>query len=237
MRSTGLLLGFAAAVSFGAAVPAPSNVVIADAPNHAHLPTGEIGWEGVVVKGEPPVEIWGATFEDIETKIREKYNKEFSIYTKEENKIIATSENKALKARSKLESRSRNINCDARYGLAQSIYIEAGKDNLRRINGNSCKAKARTCIRTQCTYTSGIGICNDNTWAIDIPCTTIADMAHDIGTRCAWMDAPHCDPQGNCAVSPYNMWERGQAFSPGLSWNVIVGDCTFFGNGERPVKS
>ncbi|KAH7359256.1 hypothetical protein B0T11DRAFT_300182 [Plectosphaerella cucumerina] len=234
MRYPRVILGFAASVALSAAVPSPS---VAPLPGAAPLPIGQLGWEGVVIDGEPPVEVWGASFEDIEAKIRAQYNPDFSIYTKEENKPPAVSENNALVARTQLEARQRNINCDQRYGDAQSLYVDEGINHLRRVNGNSCKARARTCILNMCVWTSGIGMCNDNTWDIDIPCTTIADYAQVIGMNCAWMPHPECHGP-DCTVAPWNLFEKGQAFSPHLSWNVIVGSCSFWGaTGERPVKA
>lgn len=29
----------------------------------APLPIGEVGWEGVVVPGQPPIQVWGDSFE------------------------------------------------------------------------------------------------------------------------------------------------------------------------------
>lgn len=60
MRSPDVFLGFAASVAFSAALPSPS---VAPLPDLAPLPIGQLGWEGVVIDGEPPVEVWGTSFE------------------------------------------------------------------------------------------------------------------------------------------------------------------------------
>jgi hypothetical protein len=56
MRSIAIIVGLAASAATAAVLP--------DAPlPSAPLPIGEIGWEGVVIPGEPAVEVWGASFE------------------------------------------------------------------------------------------------------------------------------------------------------------------------------
>lgn len=52
MRPTAIILGLVAATT-AAVLPAGPE----------HLPLGEIGWEGVVIPGEPAVEVWGWSFE------------------------------------------------------------------------------------------------------------------------------------------------------------------------------
>lgn len=109
------------------------------------------------------------------------------------------------------------------------------RDNLRRIAGNSCKARARTCIRTQCINDAAIGICNDNYHDIDIQCTQISDWTLVIVQSCqesVW----HCPwtPGDQCVILSTTV--RGQVFSPGKTWNVIVGSCGMITILESPSR-
>ncbi|EUC39436.1 hypothetical protein COCCADRAFT_174 [Bipolaris zeicola 26-R-13] len=172
--------------------------------------------------------------QDIEAKIK-KDNPEFSIYLPEEPARPESSVDPALTAKRTLETRQRDVNCDPRYGFGYIGDVITARDNLRRIAGNSCKARARTCIRTQCINDAAIGICNDNYHDIDIQCTQISDWTLVIVQSCqesVW----HCPwtPGDQCVILSTTV--RGQVFSPGKTWNVIVGSCGFFGNPERPVK-
>jgi hypothetical protein len=60
IRSPGVILGFAVSVAFSAALPSPS---VAPLPGVTPLPIGQLSWEGVVIDGEPPVEVRGVNFE------------------------------------------------------------------------------------------------------------------------------------------------------------------------------
>ncbi|KAK6221646.1 hypothetical protein CH63R_13472 [Colletotrichum higginsianum IMI 349063] len=74
MRFAAIIVSLAASVTASAVLPVPST---------PPLPVGEVRWQGVVVPGKAEVEVWGASFEDIEAQIREQYNPNFSIYTEE----------------------------------------------------------------------------------------------------------------------------------------------------------
>nr|XP_036582083.1 uncharacterized protein CTRU02_08160 [Colletotrichum truncatum]KAF6790640.1 secreted protein [Colletotrichum truncatum] len=67
-------------------------------------PLGELGWEGAVTPNRPVLEVWGTSFEDIESKIRKDYPN-FSIYTEEEQVDPETSANPAVATRGELERR------------------------------------------------------------------------------------------------------------------------------------
>ncbi|KAF6802194.1 secreted protein [Colletotrichum musicola] len=227
MRSSTVVLGLAASMASAAVVPIATI---------APLPLGEIGWHGAPVAGGPEIDVWGDSFEDIEAKIKAEYNPDFSIYLQDEQEAPGTSDDPAVAARDQLERRARNRNCDKRFGEVVAYYAEQATNNLRRINGNSCKARARHCVRTQCVDGAAVGMCNDNHHDIDIACTTIADFAAEIQRGC-YRTEPQCDAHGNCVVSPWRSYTVGQIFSDHLTWNVIVGHCTFFGSGTRPVKA
>ncbi|KAL0943370.1 uncharacterized protein CTRU02_201256 [Colletotrichum truncatum] len=222
MRSA-TVLGFVASAA-AAALATPSGLP---------QPLGELGWEGVITPGGPKVEVWGSSFEDIQAKIQVEHPK-FSIYTHEEQAAPETSADPAVVARSKLERRWGRRVCDNRFGVVMPYFAEQAANNLRRINGNSCKARARTCIRTQCVGGAAIGICNDNHHQIDVPCTGVADMARHIYQNCWELDTD-CKAGRGCEGS--NHVTFGQLFSDHHTWNVIVGQCGYFGNGERPVKA
>ncbi|GKT61410.1 secreted protein [Colletotrichum tofieldiae] len=66
---------------------------------------GEVGWQGSVTPGAPEIEVWGASFKDIEAKIRKEYDPDFSIYTEEEQEVPGASEDPGLVARQHLERR------------------------------------------------------------------------------------------------------------------------------------
>ncbi|KAL0943482.1 uncharacterized protein CTRU02_201369 [Colletotrichum truncatum] len=120
-------------------------------------PLGELGWEGAVTPNRPVLEVWGTSFEDIESKIRKDYPN-FSIYTEEEQVDPETSANPAVATRGELE---RRWNC----------------------------------------------------WELDTDCKA--------GRGC----------EGSNHVT------FGQLFADAGNWNVVLGQCSYFGNGERPVKA
>ncbi|KAH7347471.1 hypothetical protein B0T11DRAFT_333580 [Plectosphaerella cucumerina] len=233
MRSIAIIVGLAASAATAAVLP---NQPVSAAP----LPMGEIGWEGVVIPGQPAVEVWGATFEDIEAKIRKEYNPEFSIYSEEIVTPPSITENPALLARKHLETRQTGLICNEYFGSTSTYYAEQARDNLRRISGNRCKARARTCIRMQCVQYAAITTCNDQ-WnkEVDVHCGMIADFADRIlyAPQCFRHAPVTCDAQNNCNHSPLGHESFGQIFANDRSWNVIISSCARWGSGERPVKA
>ncbi|KAM0274303.1 hypothetical protein ACHAQH_007977 [Verticillium albo-atrum] len=224
MKPTSVLLGFAAhaaAAALGDNLP---------------LPLGEIGWVGSVTPGGPELEYWGIDFEEIEAKIQKDYPG-FSIYSDEPSKVSElpeeTNENPANTVRSILEARQGKRLCSTRFGEVNPFQVNTGINALRKITAG-CKARGRTCIRTQCRTHAAIGLCNDNTYEINIPCPQIATMAEKVKNDCYTHDVSCSFPSSCRDVNPRT---AGQMFSPGGTWNVIVGYCTFFGNGERPVRA
>ncbi|KAH6685426.1 hypothetical protein F5X68DRAFT_233171 [Plectosphaerella plurivora] len=197
------------------------------------LPLGEIGWEGSVTPGGPVVKVWGADLDDIEAKIK-KDHPEFSIWLDEPNEAtpVESSANPALEVRAALVKRLKG-NCDSRFGRADVAYVNDCIINLRKVNGNRCSARARTCIRTQCVRSAAVGLCNDITYDITVNCTDVARMADTVRLACNWIRLPWVCAPGKCNIQEH--WSHGQEFSPGNTWNVIVGTCGFFGNGEKPV--
>ncbi|KAH7375439.1 hypothetical protein B0T11DRAFT_293122 [Plectosphaerella cucumerina] len=198
------------------------------------LPLGDLGWSGSVTPGGPVLEYWGQDFADIEAKIRKDYP-DFSIYSETEvsTPVSESSADPAVAARGVLEARHGPRHCQTRFGEVNPFSVNSCISNLRRISGG-CKARARTCIRTQCVSGAAVGICNDNHHEINIPCPDIANMAENIKNWCYTHDT-YCPPRGSCRdVNPRT---SGQIFSNHSTWNVIVGACGFFGNGERPVKA
>ncbi|KAH7353391.1 hypothetical protein B0T11DRAFT_356454 [Plectosphaerella cucumerina] len=228
MKHVGVLLSLAAAAA-GAAIGSRSLPE-----SGPPLPMGEIGWEGSVIPGGPLVKIWGADLDDIEAKIK-KDHPDFSMFLDVPNEAdpVESSENPAVEAVDALEKR-RNGNCDSRFGKADVGYYNDGVHNLRRINGNRCVARARTCIRTQCVRTSAIGLCNDNHHEITVQCTDIANMADTIRLHCGFSRWPLvCAPGRPCQILEH--WTHGQEFANSGNWNVLAGSCGYFGGGERPV--
>ncbi|KAH7347503.1 hypothetical protein B0T11DRAFT_359937 [Plectosphaerella cucumerina] len=226
MRSAPFILPFVASAAAAAVNTGNPTAVEGGLP----LPLGEIGWEGVVTPGGPSVKVWGASFEDIEAKIREDYP-EFSIYEEEEQTGPETSPVPEVVTRAALEKRQRY--CDPRFGRVMPHYIDQCISALRRINGNNCWARARHCIRNQCINGGAVGMCNDNHHDINIPCTRVADMAANIRQNC-WEVDTACKAGQGCWGENHTTF--GQLFDAG-GFNVIVGQCGFFGNGQRPVKA
>ncbi|KAM5343657.1 hypothetical protein ACJ41O_012194 [Fusarium nematophilum] len=132
------------------------------------LPMGELGWGGVVNPGGPKIEVWGNDLDEIEAKIK-KYHHEFSIYSEEEEEVPEVSADPAVVARGVLEARLINRNCDTRYGEVNDYLVGVAIENLKRVAGNQCKTRARTCIRTKCVNGAAIGLCNDNYHEIVVP--------------------------------------------------------------------
>lgn len=95
---------------------------------------------------------------------------------------------------------------------------------LKRINGNRCWAKAKTCQRFVCEGTAGIGICNANSNKIMIACTHIARMAEHVRRKC--IDSTYwCSWNPNIGCTVTNVVHKGQAYSPGGTWRTRVGGC------------
>ncbi|KAH6695407.1 hypothetical protein F5X68DRAFT_227388 [Plectosphaerella plurivora] len=212
-------------------LPLVASAAAAAVGNVLPLPMGEIGWEGPATPGGPSVKVWGNSFEDIEAKIK-KDHPGFSIYLDApQEDTTGSSEAPEVAARAALLQK--RVNCDTRFGEVIPYYAEQGISNLRRINGNNCWARARHCIRTQCVGGAGIGLCNDNYNDINIPCTRVAEMAEHVTRNCWKMDTV-CRPGQGCHGE--NETTFGQEFDGG-NFNVIVGQCSFFGGGERPVKA
>ncbi|KAH6663319.1 hypothetical protein F5X68DRAFT_251534 [Plectosphaerella plurivora] len=214
MRSIAIIVGLAATAVTAAVLPI----------SRPPLPIGEIGWEGVVIPGQPAVEVWGSSFEDIEAKIRKEYNPDFSIYTEKIETPPSITENPALVARKHLETRQTGLICNEYFGSTSTYYAEEARNNLRRISGNRCKARPRTCIRMQ---------------DVDVHCGMIADFADRIlyASACFRHAPMTCDPQNNCNFSPLAHESFGQIFANDRSWNVIISGCAIWGGGERPVKA
>jgi len=119
---------------------------------------------------------------------------------------------------------SQNGHCNADWGRADVGDLNSGISQLKRINGNKCSTRGRSCIRTQCHGNAAIVLCNDNSYTIDVRCTDIARMAEDIRRDCHRVKFPLvCPPFRPCEIIEHSA--AGQAFSPGRSWNVIVGSC------------
>jgi hypothetical protein len=150
--------------------------------------------------------------------------------------------------------------CNEYFGSTSTYYAEQARDNLRRISGNRCKARARTCIRMQCVQYAAITTCNDQ-WnkEVDVHCGMIADFADRIlyAPQCFRHAPVTCDAQNNCNHSPLGHESFGQIFANDRSWNVIISSCgkqwfllaslekqhtdfnclARWGSGERPVKA
>ncbi|KAH6843151.1 hypothetical protein B0I37DRAFT_357144 [Chaetomium sp. MPI-CAGE-AT-0009] len=232
MRSPFVILNFAAS----AAAAAISSSLPASAP----LPIGEVGWEGAVVPGEPAIVVWGDSFEDIEAKLQSDHPG-FSIYQDEANVdedggFEETSEDPALVARGLLEARADwgKHNC-LRGGWTYMEVVNSAIKNLNNIKGDTCRVRARKCVRMQCVKGSGVGVCNDNRHDIKLACTQVARMARHILLNCHKSDTI-CGPPGVGCIGTIPV-TQGQVFSAEGKWNTIVGRCTFWGDGpERPVK-
>ncbi|KAF5009150.1 hypothetical protein FDECE_4594 [Fusarium decemcellulare] len=221
MKLSLTMLGLVAAAA-GAALP----------DDKLPLPLGQVGWEGRVTPDGPIEEYWGDDFDEIEAKIQ-KDHPGFSIYSDIDPELLEPtsadeSESPAVAVTRTLEKR--NLNCQARFGTVNPFNVNGGINNLRRITAG-CKARARHCIRTQCVGDAGIGLCNDNHHDINIPCPRIADMATEIRGGCYRSDV--CCRPAPRGCEECNARTSGQKFDG--NHNVIVGACSFFAPGERPV--
>lgn len=116
-------------------------------------------------------------------------------------------------------------NCDvSRWGLVSHIGISKGTQHLHRVD--RCIVQARQCIRTTCNDGDAIAWCNDNTYAINIRCSTVANMAFNAQWGC----------QQDQASLPYPNLRSTQRFHGSERWNVILADCGLFSPGGQPVK-
>ncbi|WQF85226.1 hypothetical protein CDEST_10240 [Colletotrichum destructivum] len=202
----------------------------------APLPIGEVGWEGVVVPGQPPIQVWGDSFEDIEAKIRVDHP-DFSIYTEEVQEEPESSGNPSEEVVSLLANVNKDVskyNCN-RGGWVYDFTAWDAIEKVKKIAGNKCMTRARKCVRLSCVSGTAVGVCNDNTHDIHMPCSMVGRMADTIYRNC-WKQDTICGPPGAGCIGTMPL-TQGQAFSPGGTWNTIIGVCSFFGNGERPVKA
>ncbi|KXH67634.1 hypothetical protein CSAL01_07888 [Colletotrichum salicis] len=183
-------------------------------------PIGLLGWEGPVTPGGPDVYYEGADIETINTQILAD-TPEASIFV---NITESDVEKRAGHGSSPIEARQAySQTCGAgRWGLLSQIDIQTGINYL--YNVGRCIVQARQCIRTTCDQDSAIAWCNDNTYAIDVPCSTVADFASLAMWECV-----------NWREIPFPNLPSTQRFHEAERWNIILSECGFFNPGGQPV--
>ncbi|ERS97289.1 uncharacterized protein SPSK_02784 [Sporothrix schenckii 1099-18] len=106
------------------------------------------------------------------------------------------------------------------YGtLVDVAPIDAGIKQLYNTGTGSCSAPAGApgaggCTRLTCSDNASIWLCNDNDFAVSIPCELIADNAVQLLIECQ-----------TTTYAGGNTWSstvRGQIFSNDHKWNVII---------------
>ncbi|KAH8592927.1 hypothetical protein B0O99DRAFT_224553 [Bisporella sp. PMI_857] len=158
---------------------------------------------GPTTPGGPDVELYG-TAEEVYHQIL-AINPDFRI------EDFPPPEHRPLGKRYRLEPRC-NIYSLANYGrIGDGIYY------LKRLPG-ACSVGAGwgTCTRLSCSYSSGIYLCNDNTFPIAPTCSYMALYAEDILRGC---------PQD---ISTGTGRIRGQEFDTD-NYNIIVSAPSYFG--------
>ncbi|KAH7383867.1 hypothetical protein BKA66DRAFT_441376 [Pyrenochaeta sp. MPI-SDFR-AT-0127] len=182
------------------------------------LSQGGLGWEGVIVPGEPAVIVWGTSFEDIEAKIQ-LTNPDFSIWADKEHEDPGFSEDPRVNARAVLEARLDwgKRQCEASTSAENWGPVNEGADILRRVNGNKCWTRARTCQRMTCVRDEAIGMCNSNNHDVTLACTDVANFAVHLLRNCPYITV-WCPIFGDCQQTTHG--SHGRLWSTGGTWLV-----------------
>lgn len=110
------------------------------------------------------------------------------------------------------------------YGVLVDVApIDAGIKDLYNIGTGTCNAPAGApgaggCTRLTCSDNASIWLCNDNDFAVEIPCNLIADNAVQL--------LIDCQTTTYAGGSTWDSTVRGQIFSGDHTWNVIINENT-----------
>jgi hypothetical protein len=173
----------------------------------------------------------GWDLEEVEAKAQAEYGVSIFTNTTADNTIVERSSlakrvSLAFLRRSTSNTDQESQNCNVhRWGLLAQFDISAGLSTLH--NTDRCIVQARQCIRTTCHGNSAIVWCNDNHYALNYPCSTIANMAFNAQWGC------YKPP----SELPYPGLESQQRFHDTEGWNVILGNCHMFSPNGQPVKA
>ncbi|KAK0619117.1 hypothetical protein B0T14DRAFT_603005 [Immersiella caudata] len=104
-------------------------------------------------------------------------------------------------------------------GLFNTADTTDAKKIMKKFGDEMCITEAHTCTRHGCHNTSGVYVCNDNSWAIAMKCYLISDFGRVITDKC-------CSSRST----------SGQFFSESAGFNVIVayGNCNHGKSADRP---
>ncbi|KAH8668937.1 hypothetical protein BX600DRAFT_496930 [Xylariales sp. PMI_506] len=166
---------------------------------------GDITWVGNVTDGGPNVTFTGQNLHDIESQIAAiqpgfSWNTTwFAKNTMPMNPKINTHLEKRVEG---------DFYCNVGgVTYATTDPLEEGIQYLHGIPGDCHLGPGPAlCSRVSCSYDTAIFYCNDNSYDIYVPCSTLGDRASDI-----WLA---------CFQAPY--FVRGQVFDTD-NWNVAVG--------------
>ncbi|CAK7244441.1 MAG: hypothetical protein STHCBS139747_005980 [Sporothrix thermara] len=180
----------------------------------------ELTWTGEVVPGQGPVTFAG----DAQSIYRQilKANPDYKASPRDAASAVsaasAASSLSGLTRRENPSPVSDDFTCA--YGSYVDVTpIDVGIKQLYNIGAGACTAPAGApgaggCTRLTCSSNASIWLCNDNPFAVSIPCTLIADNAVQLLIEC----------QTTTYVGG-NTWYstvRGQIFSSNHMWNVII---------------
>ncbi|KAL1888271.1 hypothetical protein Sste5346_009663 [Sporothrix stenoceras] len=179
-----------------------------------HDTPNELTWTGEVIPGAGPVTFAGDA-KSIYRQILDA-NPSFGDLKKRSTSSSAVSK------RENPSPVSTDYTCA--YGVLVDVApIDAGIKDLYNIGTGTCNAPAGApgaggCTRLTCSDNASIWLCNDNDFAVEIPCELIADNAVQLLIEC----------QTTTYVGG-NTWSstvRGQIFSGDHTWNVIINQNT-----------
>ncbi|CAK7203991.1 hypothetical protein SEUCBS139899_006742 [Sporothrix eucalyptigena] len=177
----------------------------------------ELTWTGEVTPGAGPV-----TFAGDAKSIYRQILEANPSFKSDLRRSTSSVDARDLLKRENPSPVSSNYNCG--YGVLVDVTpIDAGIKDLYNIGSGTCNAPAGApgaggCTRLTCTDDASIWLCNDNDFAVEIPCTLIADNAVQLLIECQ-----------TTTYAGGNTWDstvRGQIFASDGTWNVIINENT-----------
>ncbi|KAM0334552.1 hypothetical protein ACHAQA_001582 [Verticillium albo-atrum] len=215
-----IIVASLAGSAFAAAVDTRPQAAPQETESVAPWPMGLLTWTGPVTEGGPEVSYEGVDIEDIDRQIGADHPG-LSLFDNSMS-FAADDSVTGVEQRSLVRRQDRydQLCGQQRFGSVVVWEIDNGIRHLRSVG--RCGVQPRQCIRTTCNDRSAIVFCNDNTYAIDMACSHIANMANDSIAR--------------CYHNPFMPIIPGtQRFNANQGYNVILGECSFFSAGGQPV--
>ncbi|KAJ8117440.1 hypothetical protein ONZ43_g4209 [Nemania bipapillata] len=171
----------------------------------SHYQESDITWTGRIKEDGEPVSFTGADLQSIEAQIRAT-QPDFSWARAVDEPAAA-----AASSSSRTDADT-DMLCQLPWNapFASVFHIRQGIAYLHKIHDNCIGGPGPgNCSRVSCSYNSAIFFCNDNPYAISVPCSSFGDRAWEIIEKCyAFGDFPTDSVQG-------------QVFDA-AGWNVIV---------------